>query len=398
MRCRLSALLLAILASPLPAAVFTPPACDGSGPGDVLLASPYCPWVQQFTKDGITAGCGGGNYCPDDAVTRQQLAVMMERAMRGTATWDPAFYVRTVMVHPVPGDPTASGNALLAAMASITTNTATNPYLLKIEPGIYDLGTGALTLKPYVDVEGSGELVTTIRSSGSASATTGTVVGANNCELRMLTIKNTGGGTTYAKAVYNSSADPFMSHVTLSAAGADFVVAMSDVNSSPLLYDVTISATSATTSAIGTEDSGSSFPLLSRARIAVTGSLTNIGLTNNGGGTQFLSDVSLLVNGGGGNVAIGVGALNGSSPIIRDSSFNVVGATDSWAIQTGGTAGSVTVEHSILIGSTASINNAASYTVSVAGSRIAGPLLNSGGGTFQCFGNYDGLFAAATCP
>ena len=32
---------------------------------------------------GITSGCGGDNYCPEDPVTRAQLAVFLERGMRG---------------------------------------------------------------------------------------------------------------------------------------------------------------------------------------------------------------------------------------------------------------------------------------------------------------------------
>ena len=58
-------------------------------------------------------------------------------------------------------------------------------------------------MKPYVDIEGSGELTTKITFTGSASSTTGTLVGANNAELRFLTVENTG-GDAYAIAIYNS--------------------------------------------------------------------------------------------------------------------------------------------------------------------------------------------------
>ena len=404
MRIRPRLLVLVLLAPSLSsrlalAAEFVPPACDGSGPGDVDLGSPFCPWVQQFTLDQISAGCGGGNYCPDDAVTRQQLAVMMERAMRGTATWDPArgVYLRTIIVHPVPGNTTASGTALLAAMASITGNSASNPWLLKIEPGIYDLGGGALTLKPFVDVEGSGELVTTIRSSGSPSDTTATVVGATNCQLRFLTIENTG-GNTYAKAMYNSSADPFLAHVTLTAKSADYAVTMRNSGSSPILYDVSLNALFANTASIAMENTGSSFPLLARVRIAATSAFTNVGIDNSGA-SPILTDVSILVNGSGGTYAIGVSVGDGSSPTLRDSSITAQGGgTSSWGIHTYGTAGNVTVEHSVIYGGTASIDNATNSIISVAGTRLDNPPLNGGGGTYRCFGNYNGFFAAATCP
>jgi hypothetical protein len=52
--------------------------------------------------------------------------------------------VQTVHVHPVPGSHTASGTALLNAMNGITNASATKRYVIKLEPGIYDLGSTEL--------------------------------------------------------------------------------------------------------------------------------------------------------------------------------------------------------------------------------------------------------------
>jgi hypothetical protein len=45
-------------------------------------------WAFQFVeaaaRSGVTGGCGSGNYCPDDLVTRAQMAVFLERGMRGS--------------------------------------------------------------------------------------------------------------------------------------------------------------------------------------------------------------------------------------------------------------------------------------------------------------------------
>ncbi len=42
-------------------------------------------WAFQFVEalaaSGITAGCGGGNYCPDDPITRAQMAVYLAAAL-----------------------------------------------------------------------------------------------------------------------------------------------------------------------------------------------------------------------------------------------------------------------------------------------------------------------------
>ncbi len=40
-------------------------------------------FVEALAASGVTSGCGGGNYCPDNAVTRAQMAVFLERGIRG---------------------------------------------------------------------------------------------------------------------------------------------------------------------------------------------------------------------------------------------------------------------------------------------------------------------------
>jgi hypothetical protein len=104
-------------------------------------------------------------------------------------------YVSTVVVSPVPGDPEASGSALLNVMASTNHDASSQrPYLLKIEPGIYNLGAVALMPWPYVDVEGSGVGVTTIQGQSKPTMESGTVVLScdGHCELRDLTVSNDG--------------------------------------------------------------------------------------------------------------------------------------------------------------------------------------------------------------
>jgi uncharacterized protein (DUF1800 family) len=50
---------------------------------DVPQASPYHGPVERMVRDGITAGCTGGNYCPDNPITRSQMAVFLLRAKHG---------------------------------------------------------------------------------------------------------------------------------------------------------------------------------------------------------------------------------------------------------------------------------------------------------------------------
>jgi hypothetical protein len=63
-----------------------PPPCAAPPFGDVPASSPFCPWIQELSRRGIVAGCGGGDYCPGVPVTREQMAVFL------TATFGLALY------------------------------------------------------------------------------------------------------------------------------------------------------------------------------------------------------------------------------------------------------------------------------------------------------------------
>jgi hypothetical protein len=47
---------------------------------DVALDNPFCGFIERLANDGITSGCGGGNFCPNDPVTRAQMAVFLVAA------------------------------------------------------------------------------------------------------------------------------------------------------------------------------------------------------------------------------------------------------------------------------------------------------------------------------
>jgi hypothetical protein len=49
--------------------------------GDVPTAHPFFQFVEALVASGITAGCGGGNYCPDAPLTRGQMAVFLAKSL-----------------------------------------------------------------------------------------------------------------------------------------------------------------------------------------------------------------------------------------------------------------------------------------------------------------------------
>lgn len=55
----------------------TPPACGAPIFGDVPASSPFCRWIEELFRRGVVTGCGGGNYCPDQPVTREQMGVFL---------------------------------------------------------------------------------------------------------------------------------------------------------------------------------------------------------------------------------------------------------------------------------------------------------------------------------
>jgi Leucine-rich repeat (LRR) protein len=58
---------------------YAPPAASGVF-SDVPAANPYAAWIEQLAAEGITGGCGGGKYCPKQIVNRAQMAVFLVKA------------------------------------------------------------------------------------------------------------------------------------------------------------------------------------------------------------------------------------------------------------------------------------------------------------------------------
>jgi hypothetical protein len=59
----------------------TPADPDGLVFDDVAIEHPAAAWIEELAEEGITRGCDANNYCPEQAVTREQLAVMLSRTL-----------------------------------------------------------------------------------------------------------------------------------------------------------------------------------------------------------------------------------------------------------------------------------------------------------------------------
>jgi len=69
---------------------YTPPACTIPVFGDVPCASSTAPWINELAVRGITGGCGAGNFCPIGVVNRGQMAVFLLATLEGPGYAPPA--------------------------------------------------------------------------------------------------------------------------------------------------------------------------------------------------------------------------------------------------------------------------------------------------------------------
>ncbi len=259
--------------------VYTPPACVPGVPfADVTCTTPYDPWIEQFAADGITGGCGGGNYCPGTAVTRDQMAVFIERSMHGTAAWPP----HTVLVYHHQMAETNSnlnsGTELINLVNAIPTTGPEAPgngnsWLIKLGPGRWDLGTSQLNVPGYVSIEGSGldDTVITTSTSGVGGAL---YLGPGVATLTRLTVQNINGTGTTVLAVQANTGRLILDRAEVYALGtATYQVGIYASDSAIELYNESGAYASGATS-IGIYTAGTQYHLVT-VHHAIVEALTN---------------------------------------------------------------------------------------------------------------------------
>lgn len=339
--------------------------------GDVFNGTAL--WLEIAVRPGASIGAYT-TLSPRQALTATPFAIYASKAPWSGLTGVPAGFVdgvdngssyqNLVVVAKSGGDFTTITDAL----NSITTASSVNRYLIYVAPGIY---TEQVTMKQFVDIQGSGELNTKITHGGSASANTGTLIGVYLAEVRFLTVENTG-GSVYAIAVYNNNAGPRLTHITASASGATSASGVHNYLSSPILTDVTASG-SGTTESMGIWNESFSQPTMKDVVVTASGGTNAYGIFN-----------------------------DGSWSTITDSTVGASGGTGNYGIYNSASSGSYTVEiqNSHITGNTNSIFNNSHFTVEVGASQLKGGAASAGGGSLICAGIYDENYAysATTCP
>ncbi len=305
-----------------------------------------------------------------------------------------------------------------AALDSITDASADKPYLIKIAPGIY---TEQVTLKEHVALEGAGEGTTILRWTGSNispddSGESVTVRGANNTELRLLTIESVAGGNQYAVALQNSNTSPTLIHVAITASGGSDtnIGVFNNVSSSPTMDNVTVTVlggvygygvynyssssptmtnVTATASGGSQENHGvfnaSSSPRMDNVTATASGGRFNYGVYNYSSSSPTMTNVTAIASGGS-QENNGVYNISSSPTLDNVTATASGGSGDNYGVNNLGS--SPTIRDSTLTGSTYSVFRGGG-AVRVANSQLVGPRTSA-----TCFDNYDANFAPVTCP
>jgi hypothetical protein len=134
-------------------------------------------------------GAGSGSGLNADLLDGVDSAAFMRKAQN------------VIVVAKSGGDYTTIG----AALASITTNSSGNPFLIKVAPGIYN---EKIAMKAYVDIEGSGPYTTVITGAGDATLAAAAVVtgAAGYAYLRNIGVRATGSSEAYVVGIATANA------------------------------------------------------------------------------------------------------------------------------------------------------------------------------------------------
>jgi hypothetical protein len=315
----------------------------------------------------------------------------------------------TLIVSPN-GTPPQNGTALLTAMSLISNSnpSATNPWLIKVEPGQYDLGANSLVLLPYVDLEGSGEDTTLISSTvGANTPVSGTLVLASHSQARFLSVANSGSQDFQIAVLVSTNATQVsLLHLTASAVGTSSNLANNAAlfNSTAITLSVQNSSFSASGPGVSNNvgfDNEQGTIIIQNSTITAAGVLNPSAAIYNNSGTINIQ--GSVLNASSANGSYGVN--NAGSVIVQSSSINVSGSGSSSKIGLYNYFGTVIVHSSVISvsGSTNAnygvLNNIGTVRVGASELSATTPAGYLSGTTNTCVASYKGDFSplGATC-
>jgi hypothetical protein len=356
-------------------------------------------------------------HIQDGAVTNSKIAgnaITSDKILDGAISPSKVgFYNNVLIVAPIGGD---FANPV-DAVNEITDASATNPYLVKIMPGDYNLGTSSfLQMKSYVDIEGSGESITIIKGALWMNGD-GLVRGANNAELRFLTVDSQ--GWPIATSIKNLNSTTKITNVTAKAAtSGNTSYAIVNQNSSSTITNVSASATGVKDN-YGVYNISSSPDMTNMTALAAGGNHDNRAIVNHSQSNPRMTAVTATAQGAGVSVCVGIANTDDSYPVMNNVSASATGNYSNLGITFSGNAqpftlygvktsasGSGNDYGFYMWGGIAKIDNALltgtvmndSGTLYIGNSKVDGQVSKYGTATVKCIGVYDGNYDPVVCP
>jgi len=245
-------------------------------------------------------------------------------------------------------------------------------------PGIYDLGGSTLIMRDYIDIEGSGQNVTEIKSLAPTTVST-----AGNAEIRLLTVRNAS-TVASASAVSNNGVSAKLTRISAECTTSPSCMGIHNYLGSLVLSDVSVTVTGPQTN-VGIANSYGSVVMSNGTANTSGGANRNIGIRSVG--DPSLPSSCILINsaiaaiGGGESIGIyndyGSLSITGSTVSAKDGSV-------SYGVQSTSIFGFL-VDRSTVEGGNYSISG---DTVKIGASKMVGPV-NVGYGAGTCVASYN---------
>jgi hypothetical protein len=204
-------------------------------------------------------------------------------------------------------------STITGALDSITDNSASNQYVIKIGPGTY---VEQITMKEYVDIYGSGKNATIIQTGGSGTgpssdSSSATVVGANNASIRNLTIQSDS-SAQYATGIYNNNVSPIIENLAIKvnttySSGSPEVYGIYQQLGNTAISNVEITSNNAVTSGYAYGiffDNVSNSTTVRQSSIKAAGGESAIGIMNNNNSEPYFQYINILVNSANNNYGV----------------------------------------------------------------------------------------------
>lgn len=276
-----------------------------------------------------------------------------------------------------------------------------NPCLGKVMPGVYDLGATPLQLSEWVDIEGAGKTATRLVGAvptDRLNPTSAVLIGASNCEVRMLTVENTGNTGMMSVAVLNNGASPSLSDVNAISGPDTWVVGIYNIDSSPRITGAAVEARVAYVDCVGIENVNSS-PTVTATSVVTRGAGSGYygaGVRVRGAASSpVLSGLAVNCEWSSGNgINTGVLVVDSNSLRLSDSTIIASGGTWSVALFAGIVNSTLLVDRSTLSAgySILSSNSVAPSSIKIGASKLEG-MRQLGSIAHFCAGVYDGNYS-----